>query len=377
MAKQPPKILQIVPRLPPDIDGVGDYALQIAQQLRDRYQILSEFLVFRPSDRTKDRLDTFFVHRLDTHSVEGLLGQIPPDISTVVLQYSNYPYLLGKLDAPYWLIPAMKALKQRQIRVVVMFHELPTLKYRRICIPSPLQQRVSYGLTQIADAVMTNNVAFQHTLSNWAKAPVHRVLNFSTVGEPSQVKPLSDRDRILIIFGSTDRGRIYRSNRDGVRQICQQLDIHTLYDIGRPVDWDADSLGNDIKVIQAGFMSASEVSDLMATAYAGIFDYQRFPNNLAKSTVYAAYAAHGMLPICNLRPLRPQDGIIPNQHYIDTTTLLQQADDLATRDDKLQTIASNAYAQYRTHTLAGCAKEFATIIQPAARSPKTVALGHD
>ncbi|MGB7485559.1 MAG: hypothetical protein WA901_05165, partial [Phormidesmis sp.] len=33
------KILQIVPRIAPDMDGVGEYAVRLAQQLKANYQI--------------------------------------------------------------------------------------------------------------------------------------------------------------------------------------------------------------------------------------------------------------------------------------------------------------------------------------------------
>ena len=363
MPSQPTKILQIVPRIAPDVDGVGDYTLSLAQELRDRYQIVSDFLVVRPSNQTQPSVDGFTVHCLANHTVAAVLEQIPEDVATVILQYSNYPYLLGKLDAPTWLVVALMLLKQRGLSVLVMFHEFPTLQYQRLRLPNPIQRRVSRGLAQVADIVVTNNAAFQHTLANWTKTPVRCIPNFSTIGEVQQVPPLRDRDRTLIIFGSTDRGRIYRSNLEGVRQICQKLDIHTLYDIGHPIEWDSTSLNANVTVIKTGLLPATAVSKLMFTAFAGIFDYRRFPNNLAKSTVYAAYCAHGLLPLCNLGALPPQDGSLAGRHYLDTQSLLQHSNLTAESLSRLQRIADNAYAWYGTHTMAKCADQYASFIQ--------------
>jgi hypothetical protein len=39
------KIHQIIPRLPPAIDGVGDYALSLARQLRHDYDIDTHFII--------------------------------------------------------------------------------------------------------------------------------------------------------------------------------------------------------------------------------------------------------------------------------------------------------------------------------------------
>ncbi|MEL6855511.1 MAG: hypothetical protein AAFO83_10445, partial [Cyanobacteria bacterium J06607_13] len=117
------KILHIVPRIAPDIDGVGEYSLRLSKQLRSHHNINTTFLVIRPSEQTPQQLQGFEVRSLRTHTVEAFLDQIPEDVSTVVLQYSNYPYLQGKLDVPIWLAFAMKALQAKGIKTVVMFHE--------------------------------------------------------------------------------------------------------------------------------------------------------------------------------------------------------------------------------------------------------------
>lgn len=362
MITQPTRILQIVPRISPDVDGVGDYALQLAHQLHDHHQIFSEFLVFRPNPRLRSHVDQFPVHRLENHTVTGLLEQLPKNTSTIFLQYSNYPYLQGKLDAPMWLVDALRLLKQRGLRIVVMFHELPTLRYKQIRCPNPVQRRVSYGLAQVADAVLTNNTAFQQTLSQWTKAPAYCVPNFSTIGELTQVKPLSERTRSLIVFGSSDRTRVYRNNTEAINNICNILNIDTLYDVGRPVEWDHQGL--NVNVVRTGFLSADEVSALLAESLAGVFDYRRFPQNLAKSTVYAAYCSHGMLPVCNGHGLKPQDEIMANHHYVTMANLSAFAE-----PSSLQAIADNAHAHYRQRTLAQCATQFAQVIYPVASAP--------
>ncbi len=123
--------------------------------------------------------------------MQGLLNQVPENTSTIFLQYSNYPYLLGKLDAPMWLVDALKVLKQKGVRIVMMFHELSTLRYKQIRCPNFGQRWGSRGLTQVADVVVTNNTAFQRTEAGWTQAPVRCVTNFSTIGERGKVKPLS------------------------------------------------------------------------------------------------------------------------------------------------------------------------------------------
>ncbi|MEL6160329.1 MAG: hypothetical protein AAGJ95_16980 [Cyanobacteria bacterium J06554_11] len=363
------KILQIVPRLSPDVDGVGSYALQLANQLRSHHGISSEFLVFRPNPKTRPSVEGFPVHRLSEHdsehSVAGLLSKVPIDVSTVVLQFSNYPYLRGKLAAPFWLAPALEALQRRGVLVLVMFHELPTLRYRFIRCPNPVQRKLSKQLARLADVVVTNNQAFCDTLAGWVSQKVYCIPNFATIGEPDEVLPLGERDRALVIFGSSDRSRVYRNNIGMLKQVCQRLSIRTVYDIGRPIEWDEQALGTDISTIRTGFLPDAEVSEIMSKALAGVFDYHRFPQNLAKSTVYAAYCAHGLLPVGNGRSLPPQDGIVAGQQYVDTHTLCR----LRTRVNEQnsfedwQRVASKARSHYLTRSLARCTDQFASLFR--------------
>ncbi|MEL6353399.1 MAG: hypothetical protein AAFR58_16855 [Cyanobacteria bacterium J06627_28] len=362
------KILHIVPRIAPDVDGVGDYAMRLSRQLRTHHQIDSEFLVVRPSELTKPSLEGFTVRRFVQHTVPDFIEMVPADIAAVVLQYSNYPYLQGKLDSPMWLTPALKALQAKGIPVVVMFHELPMLRYGMMRVRNPIQERLSRDLAKFADGVVTNNEAFQKKLLRWRRGSVLCQPNFSTIGEPTQaVTSLSERDRTLIVFGSTERRRVYQSNMTLLKESCEHLGIHTLYDVGRPVEWDADSLGPAIKVIKTGILSNKEISMLMSQSFAGVFDYHRFPHNLGKSSVYAAYAAHGMLPVCNGRFLRPQDGIIADQHYVDTFTVHAGSKE-APFEPWLQVIATNAHRLYQAHSIKRSAQRYAELIQSKVQS---------
>ncbi len=46
---QPTKVYSIVPRLPPAIDDVGDYALNLARQLRKDFNVPTHFIVGNPT----------------------------------------------------------------------------------------------------------------------------------------------------------------------------------------------------------------------------------------------------------------------------------------------------------------------------------------
>ena len=106
----------------------------------------------------------------------------------------------------------------------------------------------------LADVVVTHNSAFQKTLSGWGNSAVYCIPNFSTIGEPKYIPSLRERDRSLMIFGSSDRGRIYK-NISQIKRVCQQLNIQTLFDIGRPIPWDSASLETEVNVIKTGFLN--------------------------------------------------------------------------------------------------------------------------
>ena len=258
------KILHIVPRIAPEMDGVGEYALRLSKQLRAHHHINTTFLVIRPGPQTQPSLEGFDVRSLHTHTVEAFLANVPADVSTVVLQYSNYPYLQGKLDVPMWLAFAMKALREKGLKTVVMFHELPTLKYGVIQLPNVVQRRLARDLARDDDVLITNNQAFQETLASWTPKPVHCFPNFATIREPDEVLPLCDRDRALIVFGSTDRRRVFQSNLSMLKEICERLNIHTLYDVGRPLEWDTEALGGSVTIQQTGLLPDADVSALMS-----------------------------------------------------------------------------------------------------------------
>src|SRR5437879_828476 len=132
------EILQIVPRLPPTISGVGDYSFLLAQELRRAHDIETRFIVSDPSwedsteraengnRKVESELDGFPVYRLQRRSADQLLfvlsaaGMAP----TVLLHYVGYGY--EKRGCPFWLVNGLEAWRKAQSsrRLVTMFHEL-------------------------------------------------------------------------------------------------------------------------------------------------------------------------------------------------------------------------------------------------------------
>src|SRR4051812_530316 len=100
-------IVQIVPKLPPAINGLGDYALNLARQLRKDLGIDTQFIVGEPTWEGKREIEGFPIHQIERHSnkaLEDLLQKISSD--KLLLHYGSYAY--AKRGCPTWLINGLK-----------------------------------------------------------------------------------------------------------------------------------------------------------------------------------------------------------------------------------------------------------------------------
>ncbi len=57
-------VIAIVPRLPPAIDGVGDYALNLARQLRKDFNIHTHFIVGNSTCKVQQKLKDLLLVKL-------------------------------------------------------------------------------------------------------------------------------------------------------------------------------------------------------------------------------------------------------------------------------------------------------------------------
>jgi hypothetical protein len=98
-------------------------------------------------------------------------------------------------------------------------------------------------------------------------------------------------------------------------------------------------------VIQHGRLDAGNISDLMRDALFGIVAYP--VAYIAKSSVFAAYCAHGLCPvILSNVGYAPSDGLLVGQHYLPGVPAgIVDA-------DKAQRIGEDAWGWYQSHAVA-------------------------
>jgi glycosyltransferase involved in cell wall biosynthesis len=101
---------QIVPALNPQVDGVGDYALNLAIHLRDSHGVQTRFIVCDPEWNGPGHIEGFVVRRLRVRNEAGLwslLAMAKDPQAAVLLHYSHRGY--DRLGVPFWLYRGVKS----------------------------------------------------------------------------------------------------------------------------------------------------------------------------------------------------------------------------------------------------------------------------
>ena len=358
-------IIAIVPRLPPAIDGVGDHSLQLAKQMRQDFGIDTNFLVADPNWCGQSVVEGFAVQQIQEQSSQALLQLLPTkesSVQVVLLHYVGYGY--AKRGCPRWLVKGLEHWRQTATsqRLVTMFHELHAFGpfWTSQFWTSPLQRNLVRRLACCSDRCLTNRQGYAEIIARFSQgkhSQIPVVPVFSNVGEPENPPPLSQRPRRLVVFGSRGpRSRVYQQSRSALQRTCRELEIEEILDIGPALDFAIESI-NGTPVKSLGVRSPQQISDLLSSSVAGFFNYHT--EYLTKSSIFAAYCAHRLLPVGVWYKGKDLDGLQAGKHYwlgddYEETINLRTA----------QIIADRAYAWYQKHQLSVQARTFAACLHP-------------
>jgi hypothetical protein len=366
--------IQIVPRLLPSVDGVGDYALSLAHQLDRDFNIKTHFLVGDPNwpgDREVAGFKASQLARQTSASLLATLQELGAAPSSIILQYVGCGY--ARRGCPTWLVDGLAKYQAAfpGTKLVTMFHETygSGPPYYGADPPwisafwlAPLQKKIASHLTRLSKSCVTSREHFRDQLNYLTRgqenlislAPV-----FSNVGEAPQFIPLGDRQPSMVLFGtSLSRARVYQQFFNEIRNACEMLKIEKIYDIGASTGLDITHIDN-IPVVTLGERTAAEISEILLISRAGILNYH--PDFLAKSGMYAAYSAYGLIPIVvssNISRMHEMDGLRAGEQYwkIDSVT---KGLDLEVGEK----IASKAFDWYQSHNLSAHTQIFANAIR--------------
>lgn len=319
------RILQVVPALPHQAGGVAAFAIALAGALAAE-GVESRFAVGTPAGGEDEcggagDFPAAAVGRRRGRELAALLGELGagaspagaawrggPSGEVVLLHYANYGY--SRRGCPAWLLAGLRRWKSAASgrRLVTVFHELWASgpPWRSSFWLRPRQRRLALTVARLSDAGVTSLRRYAAALAPALAADRLLVRPvFSTVGEPPQLPPLAPRARRLVLFGGPGaRRRAYGALLGDLEAACRTLAVEALDDIGGGLE----AVPREVAgrpVTRHGFLAAAETSRLLTGVFAGFVAYP--PAYLAKSTIYAAYAAHGLLPVCAWRHGEPRE----------------------------------------------------------------------
>jgi len=341
------EIIQIVPQLPPVINGLGDYAFNLACQLRQDFGIDTQFIVCNSKWEGNYELDGFKIRYLK-NELANELAKMLNDHSIVLIHYSGYGY--SKKGIPYWLFKGLNYWKYNNSshKLVTSFHEVyaTSSPLKSAFWLSYIQKYIASKIAQISDFCYLSLGSHIKWLMKYSSCPILTLPVFSNVGELKENKLFSERKKQLVVFGTYGRRLpVYQKSKHLVDKVAKELGIYEIIDIGKILPAE---VTNAIKlpVNVMGEKSYTEIHTILSNSIAGVIDY---PSSiLAKSGIFAAYCAHSMLPIVV--------GSKPNEKEIDCLKsninyCIPQEDFTPMRLNIAQDIADNAYSWYQNHNL--------------------------
>lgn len=314
------QIIHILPRIPPAACGVADYAWSLARRMRDSEGFGSCFLGVNQAEHLIERQTEFSSEVLKHPSSTALIAALSERIDgTTCLLLHFSPYGFQKRGVPLWLAQAWAGLAQRnqKSRRIVMFHEVAATSSPRNSAfwLRPLQQFVARRLFVCSDTVLTNSEFNKRELQLALRRPiqsVHTLPVFSNFGEPlTSLSPCS-RERQIVLFTSNlsaqhGHGEIWKE----LECAAQQVGANRVVLIGENVSTPADLA---VSVKHTGFLKPDEVSKILTQSAFG-FAFVA-PNRFAKSGVFAAFAAHGVIPIVPVSDSTLPDDLCAGTHYV-------------------------------------------------------------
>jgi hypothetical protein len=341
------RIVQIVPRLAPPFEGVGSFAQGLAGALLDGPGIASHLLAAGPGAPGTAPDARALAARLEREA-----GADP-----VLLHYVGYGY--QPRGCPRWLVDGLAAWKAGgSRRLVTLFHEVYASgpPWRSSFWLSPAQRRLAARLSALSDGRVTSLALYRRALLRQQPGLDVAVLPvFSTVGEPAAVSPLAARAHRMVIFGGAGvRARAYQRQAQGLAEACRALGLDEVWDVGPPGNAapPAEVAGRPLR--RLGELPAAQVHALLGESLAGFVAYP--PRFLAKSTVFAAYCAHGMLPLCG--------ALAPDDDEDDEVPPFWQPNRQPAAPEELQALTDQARTWYRSHTAAVHAALYRELLSP-------------
>jgi hypothetical protein len=242
------------------------------------------------------------------------------NILAVLLHFSGYGY--QERGVPSWLLRGLQMWKNSRagIPLLTAFHELyatgvPWQSSFWLC---PVQKWIAYSVLKLSSGVLAPTEVYTNVLQNWSgcrDVEITRLPVFSNVGEPGCGPAPSIREPIAVAFGLNGvEDRLFGTYRRQVERVLIQLGIRRVVDVGPRLSPLPRKLAG-IPLISKGVLPEIAVSEVLRLARFGLIAYPL--HVICKSGVFAAYAAHGIVPIVFSDRRGQFDGLQAGQHFLD------------------------------------------------------------
>lgn len=359
------KLLQILPRVPPAVCGIADHAWCLARALQEQHGIESTFLAAGTSSAINSTHQEFTVDVLQERSSRALLDYLDEhadDYQAILLHISPYGY--QKRGVPLWLASALRRFSARAKRPILisMFHEL----YASGPITSSsywlkgMQKMVLRKIAQASDILRTNREIY----ATWLRAvpglhaPAVRVMPvFSGMGEMAVPPPLSGRESAMVLFATGMHGGAdATSTLMTCAKLCRKFGLDCLKVVGGAAP--AEDTIEGINLQHLRYLPSEDATTFFSACRMAYSAYH--PLYLGKSSLLAAYAAHGLVVITRSSQDILPDGLQMGRHLLNEQTCLN-GDVPGTTD--LEMIAQNLHAWYAEHSLSRQALSYAEDIR--------------
>jgi hypothetical protein len=335
-------VLHIVTALPPSVCGVGDYG----------------FVVNETIGRFSGAFPRLFTPQTDRPAVDKAnhLERALEQAQAVVLEYSLYAY--QQYGIPKWLLHTLSRWKASGSakRLITVFHELyATGKIWSTAFWTSAPQRyVTRRIAELSDGAITTTRGQAEVLRAWNPRIRLEVLPVpSNVGELLFEQMGSIREISLVVFGQEGtRKRAYAGNDAGWAKIRSWIPHAVIHDVGPPTGLSVEEL-TGIRCIRHGQLPAQEVSSILRNSQFGILDYTN--STLDKSGVFAAYCAHGVIPIVLSHASPESSTLREGAHFVTPDSVSDSAEDLRPLSEK-------SYRWYSRHNLSAHSRTICELI---------------
>lgn len=339
----------VTPRLPPRIDGVGDYSARLWKHWPDgdRWR----FLVFEGAAESEKVFAGAKVENVPK-STEPFLAALNGE-KNLVLQYSPYGYAPN--GAGFWLVDALQKWKRKHsdAKLAVMFHEAWAhgMPWQRVFWQSAAQRKCVNDLLNITDVAVTSNEGIKRRLDSLNTG---KTISLIPLGSSFDLEPPKEKNfKHLLAFGQ-EGTRLYGLQRHEklIKAMAERGLIKRIVIAGKkssdqdPSETLVRSWNLPIEVMTAYNFSPQQIpSEVTECGLALVHAQSTF---LLKSSVFQFLAQAGTVAI-TWREEPAGAPVVEGQHYLaykagDNSKILEELGDAG----KLEQISNNVRGLSKT-----------------------------